>query len=156
MWWCDECRGESIYNPGIFKEESHVFKILRSFILQHTNNRSIIASMNDKATLDDWKTKVVKTVKDIVSDLCTKEKDKDIIETGLLQSWGGSYRTVPYWRCQPYFRAVNGVTGDKRQQQKEHEQEDNNEDLSVKKRKVMETSSWVWYIYIGLYVYSQL
>lgn len=28
--------------------------------------------------------------------------------------WGGSYKTIPYWRCQPYFRPVNGVTGDKR------------------------------------------
>lgn len=126
MWWCDECRGESIYNPGIFKEESHVFKILRSFILQHTNNRSIVASMNDKATLDDWKTKVVKTVKDIVSELCSKEKDKNIIETSPFQSWGGSYRTILYWRYQPYFRGANDVIEDKRQQQKGHKQEDRN------------------------------
>ena len=39
---------------------------------------------------------------------------KDEITVGEMQAWGGSYRTVPYWRCQPYFRPVNGVTGDKR------------------------------------------
>lgn len=27
----------------------------------------------------------------------------------LLEDWGGHYKTVPYWRCQPYFRKVDGV-----------------------------------------------
>lgn len=121
--------------------KSHVFKILRPFLAHHTDIRSVVASMDGKSTLDDWETKVIKPVENIVSELCTKEKDKDIIESGPLQSWGGSYKTVPYWRCQPYFRAINGITGDKRQQQQEQEKEDRNESASVKKRKVMELSS---------------
>lgn len=127
---------ESPASKKAFK--SHVFKILRPFLVYHTDIRSVVASMDGKSTLDDWETKVIKPVENVVSALCTKEEDKDIIETGTLQSWGGSYKTVPYWRCQPYFRAVNGVTGDKRQQQ---EQEDNNESAPVKRRKVIEASS---------------
>jgi tRNA-dihydrouridine synthase 1 len=55
---------------------------------------------------------VEKIVQEIFSRPDVEELDK-IIE-GEVELWGGSYRKVPYWRCQPYFRPVNGVTGDKR------------------------------------------
>ena len=51
-------------------------------------------------------------MKSIFQEKDIEEKDK--VVKGGIELWGGSYYTVPYWRCQPYFRPVNGVTADKR------------------------------------------
>lgn len=127
--------------------KSHVFKILRPFLSNHTDIRSIVASMSGKATLEEWDEKVIKPVEKIVNKLCSEEDD-DIVVEGSLESWGGSYKTVPYWRCQPYFRAVNGVTGDKRQQRKAEETKQKDKEVEVettesaaKRRKTVETPS---------------
>ncbi|CAI4047613.1 hypothetical protein SKDZ_13G0560 [Saccharomyces kudriavzevii ZP591] len=96
--------------------KSHFFKILRPFLPQHIDIRSELATMNAKASWEEWEEKIVKPVEKVVQDIFEQPdiELKDKIMVGEKQPWGGSYRTVPYWRCQPYFRPVNGVTGDKR------------------------------------------
>ncbi|CAI6628489.1 BPK_HP2_G0037820.mRNA.1.CDS.1 [Saccharomyces cerevisiae] len=96
--------------------KSHFFKILRPFLPHHTDIRSTLATMNAKATWEEWEEQVVKPVEKVVQEIFEQPDIdiKDEITIGEKQSWGGSYRTVPYWRCQPYFRPVNGITGDKR------------------------------------------
>ncbi|CCH59443.1 hypothetical protein TBLA_0B06180 [Henningerozyma blattae CBS 6284] len=103
-------------NASKIAMKSHFFKILRPFLGNHTDIRSKLASLNAKMPFDRWENDVVKPVEDIVEEIFKQEdiKEKDVIIVGEKQMWGGSYRTVPYWRCQPYFRPVNGVTGDKR------------------------------------------
>lgn len=96
--------------------KSHFFKILRPFLPEHTDIRSNLATMSAKSSFQEWDEKVVKKVEHVVQEIFNQPdiESKDVIITGKTELWGGSYKTVPYWRCQPYFRPVNGVTGDKR------------------------------------------
>lgn len=96
--------------------KSHFFKILRPFLSHHTDIRSEVAKMNAKTSFEDWDEKVVIPVEKIVTNIFERKdiNEKDKIIEGELQLWGGNYKTIPYWRCQPYFRPVDGVTGDKR------------------------------------------
>ncbi|GAV52639.1 hypothetical protein ZYGR_0AG06300 [Zygosaccharomyces rouxii] len=96
--------------------KSHLFKILRPFLPNHTDIRASLASLNAKSSFDDYENTVVIPVENVVKSIF-QEKDieeKDKVVKGGIELWGGSYYTVPYWRCQPYFRPVNGVTADKR------------------------------------------
>lgn len=96
--------------------KSHLFKILRPFLPNHTDIRASLACLNAKSTFDDYENEVIIPVENVVKSIF-EEKDieeKDKVVKGDTELWGGSYYTVPYWRCQPYFRAVNGVTADKR------------------------------------------
>lgn len=72
--------------------------------------------MSAKSSFEEWEDNVVRKVEETVENLYTQEdiKERDVVASGDLELWGGAYKTVPYWRCQPYFRPVNGVTGDKR------------------------------------------
>lgn len=96
--------------------KSHFFKVLRPFLPHNVDIRANIASMTANTSFEEWEEKVVKLVEDRVQKLFEEPDiaEKDIITVGEPQPWGGAYRTVPYWRCQPYFRPVNGVTADKR------------------------------------------
>lgn len=96
--------------------KSHFFKILRPFLPHHTDIRSKIAKMNAKTTYEEWDNLVVKPVEKVVQEIFAQPdiEEKDKIVEGEKQLWGGHYKTIPYWRCQPYFRPVDGVTGDKR------------------------------------------
>ncbi|AMD22096.1 HGL244Cp [Eremothecium sinecaudum] len=96
--------------------KAHFFKILRPFLNIHTDIRANLATLSAKAPLEDWEEKVVIPVERIVAEIFEQKdiEEKDVISTGEIQLWGGAYKTVPYWRCQPYFRPVNGVTADKR------------------------------------------
>lgn len=96
--------------------KSHFFKILRPFLPNHTDIRANIARMNAKSSFQQWEEEVVKPVEDIVAKIFQQPNSEDLDQViiGEKQQWGGSYKTVPYWRCQPYFRPVNGVTSDKR------------------------------------------
>lgn len=94
--------------------KSHFFKLLRPFLPHHTDIRSNIASLNAKSSLDEWEQKVVIPVEETVQKIYENPNIDDNVVTLEEQLWGGAYKTIPYWRCQPYFRPVNGVTADKR------------------------------------------
>ncbi|GMM54656.1 tRNA dihydrouridine synthase [Maudiozyma humilis] len=117
--------------------KSHFFKILRPFLPHHTDIRSEIAQMNVKTPFEDWDTKVVSAVEKVVAEIFAKTdiEELDSITKGSLQLWGGCYQTVPYWRCQPYFRPVNGVTGDKRVAAKLESDAQASDSTGEKKRK---------------------
>lgn len=96
--------------------KSHMFKILRPFLPNHTDIRAALASLNAKTPFEEWEDKVIKPVESIVEQIFAKDdiEEADQVVKGVVELWGGSYVKVPYWRCQPYFRPVNGVTADKR------------------------------------------
>ncbi|CCD24637.1 tRNA dihydrouridine synthase NDAI_0D03230 [Naumovozyma dairenensis CBS 421] len=96
--------------------KSHFFKILRPFLPNHVDIRTELAKLNAKSSFDVWEENVVKPVEDIVKKIFNEADidEKDKIINGEMELWGGCYKKIPYWRCQPYFRPVNGVTGDKR------------------------------------------
>ncbi|CCK72889.1 tRNA dihydrouridine synthase KNAG_0M00360 [Huiozyma naganishii CBS 8797] len=93
--------------------KSHFFKILRPFLPHHTDIRSSIASLSAHTTLDEWEREVVVPVERAVEAIYRTDPEDAIVD-GPLEKWGGCYKSVPYWRCQPYFRRVDGVAGDKR------------------------------------------
>lgn len=102
-------------NASKIAMKSHMFKILRPFLGHHTDIRDLVSKVRPKedfAAIED----VVKAVETIVGDIFKKEniEELDKITIGEKELWGGEYRQVPYWRCQPYFRPVDGVTADKR------------------------------------------
>ncbi|CAH2352727.1 tRNA-dihydrouridine(16/17) synthase [NAD(P)(+)] [[Candida] railenensis] len=102
-----EVSSESLASRHAMK--SHFFKLLHAFLNVHRELRPDIGKLSVHAPMDDWE-KIVIKVEDIVNDIYKKDNisDIDIITTGDIESWGGRYKTVPYWRCQPYFRTVNG------------------------------------------------
>ena len=88
--------------------KSHFFKILHSFLPIHTDIRSSLGSIR-KGEHDEFE-KIVEQVEAVVQSIYDSGEHPDtLIEDGHVEEWGGSYKEVPYWRCQPYFRTVNGV-----------------------------------------------
>lgn len=89
--------------------KAHFFKILHAFLNVHKELRPTIGQTSVNSDFSEWE-KIVIQVEGIVSDIHAKEniEELDVITEGEVQSWGGRYKTVPYWRCQPYFRTVNG------------------------------------------------
>lgn len=90
--------------------KSHFFKIMHSFLPNHTDIRNKLGSLR-KAEMDSFE-EIVKQVEDVVEDIYNNKGGKEldiIIENEHLEDWGGSYKEIPYWRCQPYFRTVDGV-----------------------------------------------
>lgn len=96
--------------------KSHMFKILRPLLPNHTDIRAALASLNAKTPFEDWEEKVIRPVESTVEAIFQQDdiEELDKVSKGPVELWGGSYVSVPYWRCQPYFRPVNGVTADKR------------------------------------------
>lgn len=96
--------------------KSHMFKILRPFLPYHTDLRAVLASLNAKTSLEEWEMKLIIPLEEAVKTIFEQPdiEEKDRIVRGDIELWGGAYNDVPYWRCQPYFRPVNGITGDKR------------------------------------------
>lgn len=99
--------------PGLASRhamKAHFFKLLHAFLEVRRELRPVIGKTSVHADFKDWELIVVK-VEEIVADIYKSEniEELDVIETGKLEYWGGSYKTIPYWRCQPYFRTVNGV-----------------------------------------------
>ena len=69
----------------------------------------MIGSTSVHSGFEKWEAIVVK-VEEIVAEIY-KQPDiekRDVVVTGETQAWGGQYKTVPFWRCQPYFRVGNG------------------------------------------------
>ncbi|ODQ65576.1 Dus-domain-containing protein [Nadsonia fulvescens var. elongata DSM 6958] len=91
--------------------KSHFFKILRPFLVHHTDIRNAIGQSRAPRTEEDlipWES-IVAQVEDAVAKIYLSPDLADEVVTGDVQEWGGSYKEVPYWRCQPYFRTVNGI-----------------------------------------------
>lgn len=88
--------------------KSHFFKILHAFLPIHTDVRAELGSIR-KGSYDEFEN-VVRHVEQVVADIYTSGKHEDVlIEDSHIEEWGGSYKEIPYWRCQPYFRTVDGV-----------------------------------------------
>lgn len=89
--------------------KAHFFKLMHEFLNHHKELRPIIGGTSVHAEFDAWES-IVKKVEEIVERIYAQPNIEklDVMEEGKLQSWGGRYRTVPYWRCQPYFRKVFG------------------------------------------------
>ncbi|RCK66639.1 tRNA-dihydrouridine(16/17) synthase [NAD(P)(+)] [Candida viswanathii] len=90
--------------------KSHMFKLLYPFLEVHKELRPIIGKTSIHNSFEDWD-KVVKQVEEIVAEIYAKPdiKELDVVTDGPTEVWGGHYKQVPYWRCQPYFRKVDGV-----------------------------------------------
>ncbi|VBB86037.1 Dihydrouridine synthase, putative [Yarrowia lipolytica] len=86
--------------------KSHFFKILHSFLPVETELRAEIGRTS-KAGFDVWE-KIVQKVEEKVAKIYEDPNVNDEVVIGEEEAWGGAYRTVPYWRCQPYFRRCNG------------------------------------------------
>ncbi|CAX44140.1 tRNA-dihydrouridine synthase, putative [Candida dubliniensis CD36] len=91
--------------------KSHFFKLLHAFLEVHKELRPIIGKASVNGPLDQWESIVVK-IESLVEEIYSNNPDiekLDVITDGPIEDWGGHYKTVPYWRCQPYFRKVDGV-----------------------------------------------
>lgn len=89
--------------------KAHFFKILHAFLVKHPELRPIIGQTSVHESFEKWD-EVVQKVERIVEEIYERPdiKEVDVIKDGPIQSWGGFYKEIPYWRCQPYFRTVNG------------------------------------------------
>ncbi|KAK9462050.1 dihydrouridine synthase-domain-containing protein [Lipomyces oligophaga] len=107
--------------------KAHFFGILRPFLAIHTDVRAEIAKIHRGVTVDTHE-QIAKHVEQIISDLLTDpinlENDRIVLSQQPSDSSGAVYKTVPYWRAQPYFRPVNGqiLYGGKRKAESETEQ----------------------------------
>lgn len=92
--------------------KSHFFRFLRTFLPVHTDIRTQIASINKTTTYDEIDI-IVQNIEKIVEEIYQKEDimTLDEIKEGQAEAWGGHYKEIPYWRCQPYFRPVDGKSG---------------------------------------------
>ncbi|OBA21892.1 Dus-domain-containing protein [Metschnikowia bicuspidata var. bicuspidata NRRL YB-4993] len=89
--------------------KAHFFKLLHAFLRVHTELRPVIGKTSVHADFEVWES-IVEKVEKIVEEIYAKPdiQELDVITESELQPWGGKYKNVPYWRCQPYFRVVNG------------------------------------------------
>ncbi|EGW32901.1 uncharacterized protein SPAPADRAFT_136292 [Spathaspora passalidarum NRRL Y-27907] len=87
----------------------HFFKLLHAFLNVHKELRPEIGKTSVHASFDEWEA-IVKRVESLVAQIYEQPdiEELDVIVDGPIESWGGSYKKVPYWRCQPYFRTVDG------------------------------------------------
>lgn len=87
--------------------KAHFFKILHEFLNHNTDLRPLIGRTSVNSDWKEWDD-IVKEIENRVEKIYEDKDIKDVVTVGELESWGGKYREVPYWRCQPYFRRVNG------------------------------------------------
>lgn len=100
-----ECPGEA----SKVAMKAHFFKLLHAFLNVHKELRPMIGRTSVHSPMEEWDAIVAK-VEELVGEIYKREDiaELDVITEGEVQSWGGKYKTIPYWRCQPYFRTVNG------------------------------------------------
>ncbi|KAI5952883.1 DUS1 [Candida jiufengensis] len=89
--------------------KAHFFKLMHEFLNIHKELRPIIGQTSVHSSFEDWD-KIVIQVEEIIAKIYENPKinELDIITSGNTENWGGHYKIVPYWRCQPYFRKVDG------------------------------------------------
>ncbi|OWB54693.1 hypothetical protein B5S28_g546 [[Candida] boidinii] len=101
--------------PGTASKTSfktHLFKSLKNFLPEHTDIRTEIAKLNRHSDWNDVE-KIIIHIEDVVQEIFKQDniEDLDAVTIGEEEEWGGRYKKVPYWRLQPYFRKVDGVSG---------------------------------------------
>lgn len=89
--------------------KAHFFKLLHAFLRVHSDLRPLIGLTSVHADFEVWES-IVQKIELLVAEIYAKPDiaELDVITESELQPWGGKYKNVPYWRCQPYFRVVNG------------------------------------------------
>ncbi|CAI5758036.1 unnamed protein product [Candida verbasci] len=96
--------------PNKISLKSHFFKILHAFAPKHPELRPLIGCMKvHQSSMQEWE-KIVENVESIVEKIYEDPNihEIDVIKKGEAEEWGGTYKEVPYWRCQPYFRKIYG------------------------------------------------
>lgn len=88
-------------NANLSAMKTHFFKILRPFLAVHTDIRNQIGPIR-KGNLEEFE-KIVQQVEQRVKEVLVTEQDI------IVEGNGEYYKEIPHWRCQPYFRVVNGV-----------------------------------------------
>lgn len=90
--------------------KGHIFKLLNPFLEVHKELRPIIGKTSVNDSMEIWE-EIVVQIEKLVAEIYDKPdiKELDVITDGPTEVWGGHYKKVPYWRCQPYFRRVDGV-----------------------------------------------
>lgn len=115
--------------------KSHFFKLMHAFLPVHTEIRSALGSIRkgEHAEFEG----IVERVEAVVNKIYESADLADVVvEDSYMEEWGGSYKEIPYWRCQPYFRAVNGVKSNgKRTTEERPATTANEEEASRKKAK---------------------
>lgn len=102
-------KGHPSSNASKHSMKAHFFKMLHEFLCVHKELRPVIGRTSVHADISEWESIVCK-VEELVEEIFQKSdiNDLDVITTGEMESWGGAYKEIPYWRCQPYFRRVDG------------------------------------------------
>ncbi|ODV63599.1 tRNA dihydrouridine synthase [Ascoidea rubescens DSM 1968] len=101
---------------------SHFFKLLVSFLPHHTDirqnistNTSNMKKLSNSQYLQKWD-QIVSDVENAVNSIYSQQNIDQLDQITLLDQkpFGGNYKQIPYWRCQPYFRTVNSLASNKR------------------------------------------
>lgn len=88
--------------------KSHFFKILRPFLAKHINIRNQLGPIR-KGDMDGYES-IVKQVEEEVAKIYEQiEAGESELKDVIIENDGSGYKDIPYWRCQPYFRVVDGV-----------------------------------------------
>lgn len=81
--------------------KSHFFKILRSFLPHAIDIRNQIGPIK-RGEYEKYED-IVRQVEERVAAIMADESEQDVVTDD------GEYKNIPYWRCQPLFRVVDGV-----------------------------------------------
>lgn len=89
--------------------KSHFFKILHAFLENNKDLRPLIGKASVHASFEEWEA-LVKIVEERVSQIYRQDVSKiDVITESISTQNNMCYKNIPYWRCQPYFRTVDGI-----------------------------------------------
>lgn len=116
--------------------KSHFFKIMHAFLPLNTDIRNKLGQLRN-AENSDYE-EIVQEVENRVNKIYESGEGAEndiVIEDEAVEHWGGSYKDIPYWRCQPYFRTVNGVKSNGKRTKEQMEGSESKEQHTHKKQK---------------------
>ncbi|CAN6646310.1 tRNA-dihydrouridine(16/17) synthase [NAD(P)(+)] [Trichomonascus vanleenenianus] len=93
--------------------KSHFFKVLRPFLAKHIDIRNQIGPIK-KGQFEEYE-KIVEMVEERVAQIYEAGEEADVVVDN------GEYKEIPHWRCQPYFRVVNGVASNGKRKEVDEE-----------------------------------
>lgn len=112
-------------NAAVMK--THFFKILRSFAPHNIDIRNQIGALK-RGEYDKYE-EIVRQVEQRVEAAVAADPDGDKVASD------GEYKTIPWWRCQPLFRVVDGVQTNGKRPQMSDEQLEKKRKLEERKLK---------------------